>query len=77
MSRHLPFYGSHAWRVIAADQLRLYPTCAHCGAWADVADHVVPHRGDRLAFLFGELVSLCRDCHRQRVAERRLNHDRR
>lgn len=30
---------------------------------AQVADHVIPHRGDYKLFWFGKLQSLCMDCH--------------
>jgi 5-methylcytosine-specific restriction endonuclease McrA len=30
---------------------------------ATVADHVTPHRGDPEAFWYGQLQSLCKQCH--------------
>jgi 5-methylcytosine-specific restriction endonuclease McrA len=51
-----------------ARQLAAAPYCALC--WqkglvvpAQVADHVVPHRGDARKFWFGRLQSLCEPCH--------------
>lgn len=32
-------------------------------AQARVADHVVPHKGDLMLFLYGALQSLCVNCH--------------
>lgn len=49
-------------------QLRAEPLCEFCLAVgritaATVADHVTPHRGDPVEFWFGQLQSLCADCH--------------
>jgi hypothetical protein len=30
---------------------------------AEVADHVVPHKGNVRAFFYGKLQSLCNECH--------------
>jgi 5-methylcytosine-specific restriction enzyme A len=45
-----------------------HPLCKMCLARglvvaAQVADHVIPHKGNYNLFWFGELQSLCTDCH--------------
>ena len=61
------WYGRKAWKARRAAQLAREPLCRMCPEWskrpATVADHVVPHRGDPGLFWFGELQSLCTDCH--------------
>lgn len=62
------WYKTAVWLNKRAHQLRLYPFCRIClesdrYTPATVADHVVPHRGDRVAFFAGELQSLCESCH--------------
>jgi len=54
------------------------PLCRLCYAIdgrfieATVADHIIPHRGDRGAFFRGALASLCKPCHdtRKKIMER-------
>jgi 5-methylcytosine-specific restriction endonuclease McrA len=48
--------------------LRQQPLCKFClergiVTAANVVDHVTPHRGNRNAFVTGELQSLCEPCH--------------
>lgn len=62
------WYGTKAWKIRRSRQLKAEPLCRTCAAAgrsrpATVADHVIPHRGDRRRFFFGELQSLCADCH--------------
>jgi 5-methylcytosine-specific restriction protein A len=62
------WYGLQSWRNRALQQLRKQPCCEACLRGgrieaAELADHVVPHRGDRRLFDEGELQSLCRHCH--------------
>lgn len=62
------WYSTKAWRVRRELQLSGHPWCAFCDAMglvkaATVADHVVPHRGDRDLFFNGELQSLCKTHH--------------
>jgi len=57
----------HSWRRRRAAHLAAEPLCRLCKAngrlvVASVADHIVPHRGDRALFM-GELQSLCVHCH--------------
>ena len=63
-------YGLQEWKNRRAFQLRKNPLCAICLAaspqgitGATIADHVTPHKGDYRAFKFGELRSLCVECH--------------
>ena len=61
-------YKTPAWRQRRARQLAREPWCAYClsngkQTVAVVADHVVPHRGNAVAFWQGRLQSLCLHCH--------------
>jgi 5-methylcytosine-specific restriction protein A len=61
-------YKSSAWLRRRAHQLRVEPTCRWCAqrgvvTAAVIADHIIPVRGDRNAFLKNELQSLCTQCH--------------
>jgi hypothetical protein len=54
-----------------AHQLEIAPFCRMCAAKglavpAQVADHVIPHRGDPRLFWYGALQSLCTSCHDSR-----------
>ena len=62
------WYALERWRVRRAAQIRKEPLCAFCLTRgvvtpARVADHIVSHRGDWNAFMFGRLQSLCSHCH--------------
>lgn len=64
----LDWYDSARWRKISRQQKAEHPLCEMCLAKgaviaAEVADHVVPHRGDYQLFWFGDLQSLCWSCH--------------
>lgn len=66
------WYGLGRWRVRRAHQRRVEPLCARCLAEgrvtpATIADHVEEHNGDRMAFEFGELQSLCFACHNRKT----------
>jgi 5-methylcytosine-specific restriction protein A len=57
----------HQWRKRRAAHLASEPLCRMCRdkgliVPATVADHIVPHRGDKTLFM-GELQSLCTRCH--------------
>jgi 5-methylcytosine-specific restriction endonuclease McrA len=61
-------YNTQRWRRRSRLQLQAHPMCAHCEAKgvttiAALAHHVVAHDGDVRLFFFGELASLCHDCH--------------
>jgi 5-methylcytosine-specific restriction enzyme A len=61
-------YHTKRWERIRRLQLQKEPLCRMCKAngivrEANVADHIVPHRGDPKLFWFGELQSLCPGCH--------------
>jgi 5-methylcytosine-specific restriction endonuclease McrA len=63
------FYKTARWRRLRRLQLRQHPLCKFClergiATAANVVDHVTPHRGDRTAFVAGELQSLCEPCHK-------------
>ena len=62
------WYEHARWRRRRQRQLKLRPLCAWCEkrgqvTEATVAHHTEPHRGDRVKFWTGELVSLCKKCH--------------
>jgi 5-methylcytosine-specific restriction enzyme A len=61
----------------------MHPVCALCESRniitpATVVDHLVPHKGDKHAFMYGPVQSLCVECHNntKRGIERR-GYDRR
>lgn len=63
----------HEWRKRREQQLRNEPLCRYClqdgkTTAATVADHIVPHRGDKALFK-GPLQSLCATCHSGRKAK--------
>jgi 5-methylcytosine-specific restriction enzyme A len=67
-SAHDGWYDRPDWRRRRAYQLAIEPVCRSCAARgtvtaADTVDHVVPHEGNRNAFVLGELQSLCKPCH--------------
>src|SRR6266566_3885921 len=62
------WYHTKRWERRSLLHRKHSPVCVSCKAngivkEANVADHVVPHRGDPISFWFGELQSLCYDCH--------------
>lgn len=61
-------YGRKAWKDRRAMQLAEFPLCQWCEARgltqaAEVVDHIIPHRGDIDLFLYGDVQSLCAQCH--------------
>jgi hypothetical protein len=66
---HDPAYNKRRWRDrVAKHQLKIEPMCRMCRAkglivLASVADHIDKHEGDQIKFWFGELQSLCTECH--------------
>jgi 5-methylcytosine-specific restriction protein A len=61
-------YDTKRWVRKARTQLALHPLCVYCLEQglvvpADVADHIVPHKGDAHLFFYGRLQSLCHACH--------------
>jgi 5-methylcytosine-specific restriction endonuclease McrA len=65
-------YQHRRWRARRARQLQAEPLCRMCAAKgitraADTADHIVDHKGDPGQFWFGELQSLCSECHRAKT----------
>lgn len=66
-------YHTAAWKRIRARQLAKEPWCAEClveGSYtpATQADHIEPHRGDRIKFFRGALQSLCDSHHSAKTA---------
>ena len=62
------WYQLERWREKAREQLSAEPLCRIClqrnlVVPASVADHVTEHHGDRRAFWYGALQSLCAECH--------------
>lgn len=62
------WYSTPAWRMRRAKQLAQTPWCEPCKRMgksrpATVANHKIPHRGDRHLFWHGELESQCASCH--------------
>jgi 5-methylcytosine-specific restriction endonuclease McrA len=71
MKRPCPWerlYHTKRWERRAALQRKQFPLCAMClkkniVTPMDVADHIIPHRGDLNLFYYGELQSLCHTHH--------------
>lgn len=67
-SKYANWYSDRRWRKIRAIHLAKEPLCRFCQKEgrltpADVVDHVIPHKGDRHIFWYGERMSLCHSCH--------------
>lgn len=67
-SQYSQWYADRRWRRRRAEHLAQEPLCRYCKEQgritvADVADHIEPHRGDKHKFYYGELQSLCHQCH--------------
>lgn len=61
-------YKTAQWRKRRIAQLSREPLCRYCAQLgkveqATVADHVQPHNDDPHSFFYGELQSLCKQCH--------------
>ena len=61
-------YADRKWRSKRAAQLQREPLCRYCERMgritaATIADHIEPHRGDKVKFWRGALQSLCAECH--------------
>jgi 5-methylcytosine-specific restriction protein A len=61
-------YSTKRWERRRAMQLQVEPCCRFCAARglavpAEIADHIEPHHGDRMAFFHSPLQSLCKSCH--------------
>jgi len=62
------WYHRKRWKTRAAHQLKIEPLCRICKERgkiepACVVDHVERHNGDLVKFVFGDVQSLCIDCH--------------
>lgn len=67
-SQYSQWYADRKWRARRDAQLRKEPLCRYCEkrgliVEATIADHIEPHRGDRVKFWRGPLQSLCGPCH--------------
>jgi 5-methylcytosine-specific restriction enzyme A len=57
-------YNTRRWREISRQFLKEHPICCRCGAPAQIADHIRPHRGDEELFYDPDnLQPLCWKCH--------------
>ena len=61
-------YDTRRWKRLRLQQLlQAEPLCAKCKKGltvaAEVAHHLVPHKGDLTLFYTGKLESLCAHCH--------------
>lgn len=66
------WYYTKAWKGRRARQLARVPWCESCKRMgrsrpAVIANHKIPHRGDRELFFRGELESACKNCHDQAI----------
>jgi len=53
-----------AWDKARRFFLMVNPTCAHCGRWATIVDHIQPHRGSRQLFWdTSNWQPMCARCH--------------
>lgn len=62
------WYFTKTWKLRRMRQLARVPWCEPCKRLgksrpATVANHKIPHRGDRELFFRGELESACKQCH--------------
>ncbi len=70
-------YNCAQWRRLRLSQLSQHPWCAECLRYgvrkiAQEADHIVPHRGDRILFYDSDdLQSLCASCHSRKTVKER------
>lgn len=52
------------WEALRAEFLRFHPSCAFCGADAQVVDHIKRHHGVRaMVMSWNNLQALCKPCH--------------
>lgn len=61
-------YSTRRWKRMSHDFLAKYPVCFICGARAEIADHIRPHRGSlELFFDGGNLQPMCWRCHSRKT----------
>jgi 5-methylcytosine-specific restriction protein A len=67
-TRH--WYYTTEWKVLRAITLHADPICVECKtAPSTLADHKVPHRGDRAKFYdLSNLAGMCVTCHGRKTA---------
>lgn len=71
------WYYTKAWKLRRQRQLGRIPWCEPCkragrSRVAVIANHKIPHRGDRELFFRGELESACKNCHDQAIQRAEL-----
>src|SRR5580704_733274 len=72
-TKYVRWYHTAGWRALRDRQLRREPHCLMCAqigrvTQATVADHIVPHRGDRALFFdASNLQSLCLPHHTEKT----------
>ena len=71
------WYFTKAWKLRRLRQLARVSWCEPCKRLgksrpATVANHKIPHRGDRELFFRGELESACKQCHDQAIQREEL-----
>lgn len=65
---HAHLYRKNRWKVKSEEFRKRNPLCVRClekgiVTASEVADHVIPHKGDEEAFWAGSLSALCKPCH--------------
>jgi 5-methylcytosine-specific restriction protein A len=71
------WYFTKAWKLRRKRQLDRVAWCEPCkragrSRPATIANHKIPHRGDRELFFRGELESACKQCHDQAIQREEL-----
>lgn len=71
------WYFTKAWKLRRQRQLARVSWCEPCkragrSRIATIANHKIPHRGDRELFFRGELESACKQCHDQAIQREEL-----
>lgn len=61
-------YSTRRWKRLSRAFLAEYPVCFVCGAKAEIADHIQPHRGNiELFFDESNLQPMCWRCHSRKT----------
>lgn len=72
-------YSTKEWARLRFSQLAQHPWCAECLRYgvrkvAEEADHIIPHRGDRVLFYdSNNIQSLCSSCHSRKTAKEKAS----
>lgn len=67
-------YATSRWKKMSRDFLKKYTVCFVCGRKSEIADHIVPHRGN-LELFFNEenLQPMCWKCHSRKTFKENNN----